>query len=152
MKNMSFTPCIHILLNKKECVVGGTFSGLPQYLFTSTIGTNNNNIPTNPPPPPPLVQKFQDSAPNQRNSNQKSNISSIRTDKLEEGERSSCRTCLYTGVATCTGISLYFASLYSELPSEGPRAAVKDVIKQKRFLLGGSVIWAAAGVYRLYLG
>lgn len=147
---MSFPPCSHTLWNKNEIVVGGTISGLPQYVFT---GANSHNLTV--PLPPLVVQKLQDSAPNQHDSHQKSNISSIRTDQFQEEvkeERSSCRTCLYTGVATCTGISLYFASLYSELPSDGPRAAVKDVVKQKRFLLGGSAIWAAAGMYRLYLG
>lgn len=145
---MSFTPCITILLNKQKYSVGGTFSGLPQYL---SIG----NSLTNDPQPPHLLLNHQDS-PNQYNSNQPTKASLPTTDKITKGEGekegSSCRTCLYTGVATCTGISLYFASLYSELPSDGPRAAVKEIVKQKRFLLGGSVLWATAGVYRLYLG
>lgn len=140
---MSFTPCITILLNKKQCAVGGTFSGLPQYL---SIG-NSTNFHLN-----TTVLNHQDT-PNKYSSNQQLESSVPSTDKdTKEGETPSCRTCLYTGVATCTGISLYFASLYSELPSDGPRAAVKEVIKQKRFLLGGSAVWVAAGMYRLYLG
>jgi hypothetical protein len=67
-------------------------------------------------------------------------------------DQRSCKECLYTGVATCTGLSLYFIKLASELPSEGPKEVMKQVVKQRRFLLGGSAIWAAAGVYRMYLG
>jgi hypothetical protein len=142
---MSFTPCITILLNKQKYPVGGTFSGLQQYL---SIGNSITN-----PQPSHFLLNHQGS-PNQYNSNQPTKASLPSTEKIVKGEEegSSCRTCLYTGVATCTGISLYFASLYSELPSDGPRAAVKEVVKQKRFLLGGSALWATAGVYRLYLG
>lgn len=67
-------------------------------------------------------------------------------------DNQSCKECLYTGVATCTGLSLYFIKLASELPSEGSKEIMKQAVRQKRFLLGGSAIWAAAGVYRFYLG
>jgi len=64
----------------------------------------------------------------------------------------SCKECLYTGVATCTGVSLYFMKLASEVPEQGTREVIRQATKQKRFLLGGSAVWAAAGVYRMYLG
>ena len=64
-----------------------------------------------------------------------------------------CQTCLYTGVATCTGLSLYFFHLASEVnvPSVGHKA-YREMTRQKRFLLGGSVTWAMVGMYRFYLG
>lgn len=54
----------------------------------------------------------------------------------------SFKECLYAGVAICTGVSLYFMKLASEVPKQGTR----EVIRQERFLLGGSAVWAAAGV------
>ena len=63
-----------------------------------------------------------------------------------------CKECLYTGVATCTGVSLYFMKLASEVPEKGTQEVIRQATKQKRFLLGGSALWAAAGVYRMYLG
>ena len=69
----------------------------------------------------------------------------------DDGE-GSCIACLMTGVATCTGLSLYFMKLASELPDEGPKKVMKEAKSQKRFLMGCSAVWAGAGVYRLYLG
>jgi hypothetical protein len=42
--------------------------------------------------------------------------------------------------------------LASELPSEGPKEVIKQATKQRRFLVGGSALWAAIGIYRIYLG
>lgn len=78
------------------------------------------------------------------------NLSS-RVTKSEKEYKKQCKECMYTGVATCTGLSLYFMKLASEIPE----ASVKTVVKQvhhKNFLLGGSAIWAVAGAYRFYLG
>ena len=72
-----------------------------------------------------------------------------------EGDSSggSCKECLYTGVVTCTGLSLYFLKLASEVPDADLTAKlVKQNLQQKRFLLGGSMVWAICGVYRIYLG
>jgi hypothetical protein len=69
-----------------------------------------------------------------------------------DSSRGSCRECLITGVLTCTGLSAYFLKLASELPALGTRAATKQMKTNKYFLLGGSAVWASAGVYRLYLG
>ena len=69
--------------------------------------------------------------------------------------KGSCKECLYTGVGTCTGLSLYFMYLASEVhvpTSEGVKEVMKQAARQKQFLLGGSAVWTAAGVYRLYLG
>jgi hypothetical protein len=64
----------------------------------------------------------------------------------------SCKECLYTGVLTCSGVSLYFLKLASEVPEQGTKEMLRQATKQKRFLLGGSALWAAAGAYRMYLG
>ena len=72
-----------------------------------------------------------------------------------EGDSSggSCKECLYTGVVTCTGLSLYFLKLASEVPDADLTAKlVKQNLQQKRFLLGGSMVSAICGVYRIYLG
>jgi len=66
--------------------------------------------------------------------------------------KGSCKECLYTGVATCSGVSLYFMKLASEVPEQGTKEVLRQATKQKRFLLGGSAVWAAAGAYRMYLG
>ena len=70
----------------------------------------------------------------------------------QEMSQGSCKECLYTGVATCSGLSLYFMKLASELPDAGAKEVMRQTTKQKRFLLGGSAVWAVAGAYRLYLG
>jgi len=63
----------------------------------------------------------------------------------------SCRSCLYTGVATCTGLSLYFLKLSTELPESGAKEVMRQVSRQRNFLIAGSVAWAIAGIYRVYL-
>lgn len=65
--------------------------------------------------------------------------------------RGSCRECLITGVLTCTGLSAYFFHLASEIP-EGNQLLTRQMKTNKYFLYGGSVAWATAGIYRLYLG
>ena len=57
-----------------------------------------------------------------------------------------CAVCLWTGVATCTGLSAYFGSL----------AFDKKVLSMSRLnkpiYLAISVGWVAAGAYRYSLG
>lgn len=68
-------------------------------------------------------------------------------------EQESCAACLYTGMATCTGLSLYFFKMaLLDLPEEGTTAFTKQVKTNKRFLLGCGTFWAAAGIYRWSLG
>ncbi len=81
------------------------------------------------------------------------NSSSIQSHNLPpDSTRGSCRECLITGVLTCTGLSGYFLKLATELPDVGAKEATKQVVRHKYFLYCGSVTWAAAGIYRLYLG
>ena len=76
----------------------------------------------------------------------------------------SCRTCLYTGLATCTGLSGYF--LYLAMEEELHRTSKpntlqstivnfmrgKPIPKQNRpFLFAMSAAWFVAGGYRMYL-
>jgi hypothetical protein len=70
-----------------------------------------------------------------------------------EAEDESCDACLYTGVATCTGLSGYmFKMALLDLPEEGTKLFTNQVRNQKRFLLLFGASWAVAGIYRLYLG
>jgi hypothetical protein len=77
----------------------------------------------------------------------------LETPRSDESQvEKSCRECLYTGVATCTGLSLYFMKLASEIPdNHKTEVLMRQATKQKNFLLGGSALWAACGVYRIYL-
>ena len=54
-----------------------------------------------------------------------------------------CAVCMYTGMATCTGLSLYFLKIASEETT---------LPKNRRFLYLCSAGWAVTGVYRWYLG
>ena len=53
-----------------------------------------------------------------------------------------CAVCMYTGVATCTGLSLYFVKIAMEETTP---------LRHQRFLYLCSAGWAVAGVYRWYL-
>jgi hypothetical protein len=71
-------------------------------------------------------------------------------DRIPPSEEESCDTCFYTGVATCTGLSLYFLkAAYLDLP-EGP--LTKELQSQKRFMIFMGSASAIAGAYRWYLG
>jgi hypothetical protein len=66
-----------------------------------------------------------------------------------------CDVCLYTGVATCFGLSLYFLkTAFLDLPESTSQSLPTKgkVQNQKRFLLLLSGASAVSGVYRLYLG
>ena len=66
-------------------------------------------------------------------------------------KREQCVACLYTGVGTCTALSLYFFKLALLDAPESPKELVKTH-KDQRFMLAFGTCWAMAGVYRLYLG
>jgi hypothetical protein len=83
----------------------------------------------------------------------------------EEGEdmykfQQSCRSCLYVGVTTCWGLSLYFWKIaFLELPEKMMKATtttntLKDpsVVRHQQFLIVMGGASAMAGTYRLYLG
>ena len=74
----------------------------------------------------------------------------------QEGkENIGCDTCLYTGIATCTGLSLYFGKLALEVP-DITKDMPKDVAamhRRSRFgFLSGAAVWVAIGIYRWHLG
>ena len=79
-------------------------------------------------------------------------VNDKRDDVSGEPPREQCKTCMFTGMATCAGLSLYFLKLWSELPDSGTKQTMRQVSKQRNFLLGGSAAWAIAGIYRGYLG
>jgi hypothetical protein len=103
----------------------------------------------------------------------------IKPNVNKEGKES-CRSCLYTGVAMCAGLSTYFLYLAFEdqppsknhqIPNEilsrgihtqkrsaGLHAVAMKLIQQKSLSKGNrsfhiafSAAWAIAGIYRLYL-
>mmetsp|Transcript_5891 Transcript_5891/g.7646 ORF Transcript_5891/g.7646 Transcript_5891/m.7646 type:complete len:85 (+) Transcript_5891:55-309(+) len=83
----------------------------------------------------------------QNNSNQ------ININTTQEQKEEPCKTCLYTGIATCTGLSAYFVKMaLLDLPESGSEKVMREAMKQKRFLLAFGGVWAMAGVYRWHLG
>lgn len=106
----------------------------------------NNNSKLGPPP----QQRRLETTPYLTPLTFASNRTSCEAVPLSEQDQS-CDTCLYTGVATCTGLSLYFFKMaYLDMP-EAP-LLTKQLQNQKRFLtfMGGTA--AIAGAYRWYLG
>mmetsp|Transcript_18832 Transcript_18832/g.28616 ORF Transcript_18832/g.28616 Transcript_18832/m.28616 type:complete len:115 (+) Transcript_18832:48-392(+) len=72
-----------------------------------------------------------------------------RNYNFDESDEQTCKSCLYTGVATCSALSLYFLkNAYLDLPEKGGA----KVLLQKRFLIGMSGLSAIAGIYRWHLG
>jgi uncharacterized membrane protein len=68
-------------------------------------------------------------------------------------QQESCDACLYTGLATCTGLSLYFYKMaLLDLPEDAVKFTKRQVQTNKRFLLACGTFWAAAGIYRWNLG
>lgn len=54
-----------------------------------------------------------------------------------------CQACMYTGVATCLGLSVYFVKLATDETT---------LAKNRRFLWGCSAASIVAGAVRFYLG
>jgi hypothetical protein len=54
-----------------------------------------------------------------------------------------CAVCVYTGMAVCTGLSLYFVQLATDETT---------LPKNRRFLWACSAGSVVAGAYRWYLG
>jgi len=86
------------------------------------------------------------------------NDSNNPNNKIKNDTPEKCKTCLYTGVAFCTGLSLYFLKeALLDLPDHATTSNMKDtakreIVRQKRFLLCFSGFWAVGGIYRWYLG
>ena len=65
----------------------------------------------------------------------------------------SCAACMYTGMAFCGGLSLYFfKGAYLDLPERGTPKFTSAVARQRSFLVLCGVTSGLAGVYRWYLG
>jgi hypothetical protein len=79
------------------------------------------------------------------------NMRTTEQQRQQQGQQ--CSTCLYTGVATCTGLSAYFFKVaHFDLPTHGSQQIMLKATKDKRFLLAFGSCWAIAGAYRFYLG
>lgn len=79
--------------------------------------------------------------------------SALNEHERQKGNEESCSTCLYTGVATCTGLSAYFFKVaLMDLPTKGSKEILIKAQKDKRFLSIFGTCWAVAGAYRFYLG
>jgi hypothetical protein len=79
--------------------------------------------------------------------------SSPQQQQLQESK--SCTSCLVTGIATCTGLSLYFFKMaLLDLPEQGSAAFTRTPKMQtnQRFLLACGTFWAVAGIYRWNMG
>jgi hypothetical protein len=78
------------------------------------------------------------------------------TTNVGNTESVSCNSCMFTGMATCTGLSLYFFKMaLLDLPEK--KTTLGQCTKQvattnKRFFLVCGTVWAAAGIYRYHVG
>lgn len=71
---------------------------------------------------------------------------------IDDYKEPPCSTCKYTGMAVCTGMTLYFLKLANELESSPKSLAQKAATKNhKPFFYGGAVFWACVGIYRSIL-
>mmetsp|Transcript_5427 Transcript_5427/g.15807 ORF Transcript_5427/g.15807 Transcript_5427/m.15807 type:complete len:153 (-) Transcript_5427:107-565(-) len=71
----------------------------------------------------------------------------------EQPDKEQCKVCMWTGVATCMGLSLFFMKqALLDLPETGSKKAMRQVGKQKHFLFTCSAASALAGAYRYCLG
>lgn len=60
---------------------------------------------------------------------------------------------MWTGVATCAGLSAYFLKqAYLDLPESGTAEAMKQARRQRSFLVVLAGASGVAGAYRFYLG
>eukprot|EP00561_Arcocellulus_cornucervis_P003838 CAMPEP_0185809328 /NCGR_PEP_ID=MMETSP1322-20130828/6143_1 /TAXON_ID=265543 /ORGANISM="Minutocellus polymorphus, Strain RCC2270" /LENGTH=133 /DNA_ID=CAMNT_0028505593 /DNA_START=125 /DNA_END=526 /DNA_ORIENTATION=+ len=70
-----------------------------------------------------------------------------------KGPEEQCKVCMWTGVATCTGLSAYFLKqAYLDLPETGTSEVMKHAQRQRRFLFVLAGASGVAGAYRFYLG
>ena len=86
---------------------------------------------------------------------EKANIRAATLERLRaEQENESCPSCLYVGVATSVGLSVYFARLAMEKVDERTLSASARQHQRynKPVFLAFSVGWLAIGAYRWHLG
>ena len=67
-----------------------------------------------------------------------------------------CEACLYTGIATCTGLSFYFAKIalleIPDITKKMKQEVAKGHRRNRAGFLVVSAFWVAAGAYRWHLG
>jgi len=77
------------------------------------------------------------------------NVNNEQNNENEDSGKQ-CKTCLYTGVATCAFLSAYsFKVALLDLPRN---PVTKDVLNHKRLMLGFGYTSILVGAYRFYLG
>lgn len=91
-----------------------------------------------------------DSFNNKRKDDQRDTLIESGFSKRAEDQKDSCSSCLFVGVATCTGLAGYFAHMAFELPPATETAAAAMI--RKPTLLTISVGWMCLGIYRACLG
>ena len=68
-------------------------------------------------------------------------------------QNESCASCLWTGVATCAGLAVYFAHAAYEIDKAKLTAVAKQQQRyNKPAFMAISVGWLGIGAYRWYLG
>lgn len=90
-----------------------------------------------------------------QNGDDRQNMKRQQSEKQNKENHQSCDTCLYTGMATCTGLALYFGKLALEVPSiakNTPKEVAKMHRRSKYGFLTGAAVWVAVGAYRWHLG
>lgn len=79
------------------------------------------------------------------------------TSKLEpKHPQEGCEACLYTGIATCTGLSFYFAKIalleIPDITKEMTQEVAKGHRRNRAGFLVVSAFWVATGACRGHLG
>jgi hypothetical protein len=98
--------------------------------------------------------------PSKKQSNTNSSLShSNNNDQQQQHnkrEDESCAGCLYTGVATCTGLALYFAKIalleVPDISRDMPREVASAHRRSRAGFLAVSATWLGISVYRWHLG
>jgi len=74
----------------------------------------------------------------------------------KQAEKEDCDACLYTGIATCTGLSFYFAKLAlldtPDITKDMSLKVARGHRNSRAGFLVVSTLWVAAGAYRWHLG
>mmetsp|Transcript_14826 Transcript_14826/g.30565 ORF Transcript_14826/g.30565 Transcript_14826/m.30565 type:complete len:140 (-) Transcript_14826:847-1266(-) len=85
-----------------------------------------------------------------------SEIQRIRQQQQSEDDHEHCAGCLWTGVLTCAGLSVYFTHVaYEDWMEAVAKSPQKTRIPPPRnsYLWGGIAVgWMVAGIYRFQMG
>lgn len=117
---------------------------LPRPALSATIGlaaaaatayprhTRSNSLP---------ITKCESNRESSRSNHPTDDAQHQQLAQLKKDEKS-CVACLVVGMATCTGLSIYFVKLASEVPDRRSKAGFLTV----------SCFWAGVGMYRWHIG